>query len=112
MIGARDHFNNYRRRTNVGPPPCSLLLILCGCYLLAGVSSFLLASGAFGVPLGVLGAPGWPGMSDAPGTGAGFEGVAGGPMGAEPEPVPSFFFGRSLPGALVPGCEPGTGDAG
>ena len=43
--------------------------------------------------------------------GDGLEGVAGGPIGAEPEPVPSFL-GRSAPGALVPGWEPGTGEAG
>jgi hypothetical protein len=63
------------------------------------------------VPFGVLGVPGAPGTVDAPGVGAGLAGVAGGPIGADPEPVP-FFFGKSAPGALVPGCEPGTGEAG
>jgi len=46
------------------------------------------------------GAPGL-GTLDAPGM-VGFEGVAGGPIGAEPEPVPSFL-GSSAPGAFVPG---------
>ena len=76
-----------------------------------GVSSFLDASGAVGVPFGVLGVPGAPGTLDAPGVGAGLAGVAGGPIGADPEPVP-FFFGKSAPGVFVPGCEPGTGEAG
>jgi len=78
---------------------------------LFGVSSFLVASGAVSVPFGVLGVFGAPGTLEAPGVGAGLEGVAGGPIGAEPDPVPSFF-GRSAPGALVPGCDPGTGEAG
>jgi len=61
-----------------------------------GVSSFLDAFGAEGVP-GTLGVPGVLGV---------VEGVeAGGPIGAEPDPVPAggAFFGSSEPGALVPG---------
>ena len=69
-----------------------------------GVSSFLEASGAGALP-GTLGVPGVLGV---------VEGVeAGGPIGAEPDPVaPGVCFGSSEPGALVPGCDPGTGDAG
>jgi hypothetical protein len=78
---------------------------------LFGVSSFLVASGAVSVPFGVLDVAGAPGTLEAPGVGAGLEGVAGGPIGAEPDSVPSFF-GNSAPGALVPGCDPGTGRSG
>lgn len=77
-------------------------------YLPLGVSKFLVAPGA----LGVLGAPGVPGTSDAPGSGGGLAGVAGGPIGAEPDPRGTPCFGSSLPGAFVPGWEPGTGEAG
>jgi hypothetical protein len=67
-----------------------------------GVSSFLLASGADGI----LGVPGVAGGSVGV--------VAGGPIGAEPEPVPGELgvFGNSAPGDFVPGCDPGTGDVG
>jgi hypothetical protein len=68
---------------------------------LLGVSSFFETSGAVSDPFGVLGVFGAPGTLDAPGM-VGFEGVAGGPIGAEPEPVPSFL-GSSAPGAFVPG---------
>ena len=69
-----------------------------------GVSSFLVALGAEGVP-GTLGCPGVLGVVD------GLD--AGGPIGAEPEPVaPGVCFGSSDPGAFVPGCDPGTGEAG
>jgi hypothetical protein len=77
---------------------------------LAGVSSFFSAAGPFSMPCGVLGVFGAPGTLDAPGV-LGLDGVAGGPIGAEPEPVPSFF-GTSEPGVLAPGCAPGTGDVG
>jgi hypothetical protein len=68
---------------------------------LLGVSSFLEASGAVSDPFGVLGVFGAPGTLDAPGI-DGLDGVAGGPIGAEPEPVPSFL-GNSAPGDFVPG---------
>jgi hypothetical protein len=62
------------------------------------------------MPGGVLGAPGAPGTLEAPGV-VGLDGVAGGPMGADPEPVPSLL-GSSAPGDFAPGCESGTGDVG
>jgi hypothetical protein len=68
---------------------------------LFGVSSFFETSGAVSDPFGVLGVFGAPGTLDAPGV-VGLEGVAGGPIGAEPDPVPSFL-GSSAPGAFVPG---------
>ena len=81
-----------------------------GCIYLDGVSNFFSVPEPFSMPFGVLGEPCAPGTLEAPGV-LGLDGVAGGPIGAEPEPVPSFF-GSSEPGVLAPGCEPGTGDVG
>ena len=55
-----------------------------------------------------------PGTLGCPGVLGEVDGLdAGGPIGAEPEPVaPGVCFGSSDPGAFVPGCDPGTGEAG